>query len=881
MKHAVEIRESFLAYFAEKGHRRVKSASLIPEKDPTLFFTNAGMVPFKNVFTGQEDIGTLRAASSQKCLRVSGKHNDLENVGRTARHHTFFEMLGNFSFGDYFKKDAIRFAWEYLTEVLKMDSSRLWITVYEEDDEAEALWKEHSTVPHERILRMGKATNFWSMGDTGPCGPCSEIHYDHGPEFGKDYAPGDEDFDGNRFMEIWNLVFMQFDRSADGKMNPLPKPSVDTGMGLERLACVLQGVHSNYDTDLFQPLIQATAKLAGKKYGDDEEKDVSLRVVADHIRATTFLVADGVLPSNEGRGYVLRRIMRRAMRHGRLLGLQEPFFYQIAPVLIDQMGKVYPELPQHAKFIQEVIKSEEERFLQTLEKGLEIISSEIAAVKKSGGKTLSGEVAFKLYDTYGFPLDLSENIAEEEGLQVDQPGFEKLMAEQKSKARAAWKGSGEEKLQEVHQQMVAEGKTTEFLGYQTLDCRSPVIALVQKGQALDSATAGQEVELYTSHSPFYGESGGQVGDQGTLEAPGLLAKVKDTTIPAPGLIAHQVKIQKGEVKVGDEIHLQVNPETRNPTRLNHTATHLLHAALRQVLGEHVKQAGSLVAPHRLRFDFSHHKSLAPEELQRIEDLVNGQILADVAVEKNVMSYDEAMGSGAMALFGEKYGDEVRVLKISDFSTELCGGTHVDRTGEIGAFKIIGESSVASGVRRIEALTGRDTLNYFRGLETKFQDLAKALKASPDELVERVKKQQEQLKKLEREVAKLKTQVASGGGGGGGDLMSEVKEIDGIKVLALQRDLGDIPSLRDFSDQMIQKLGSGIAVLGGNIDGKATLIVRVSKDLTQKFHAGKIVQALAQEVGGKGGGRPDMAQAGGPNAGALPQALNKVGELVAG
>lgn len=880
MLKAAEIRESFLKYFEAQKHKRFKSAPLVPENDPTLFFTNAGMVPFKNVFTGQEVVGTKRAASSQKCLRVSGKHNDLENVGRTLRHHTFFEMLGNFSFGDYFKKEAIEFAWEYLTEVVKIDKSRLWVTVFEEDDEAESLWKKLTDLPHERILKMGKATNFWSMGDTGPCGPCTEIHYDHGAEFGKEYEAGDEDFDGNRFMEIWNLVFMQFDRSSDGKVNPLPKPSVDTGMGLERLACVVQGVHSNYDTDLFTPLLDWMGNLSGKKYGSSEDTDISLRVVADHIRASTFLIADGVLPSNEGRGYVLRRIMRRAIRHGRLLGITEPFFFKVAPVVIGQMGKDYPELPSHKKFIQEVIKAEEIRFLETVEKGMEIIESEIRKVKKIKGKALSGEVAFKLYDTFGFPVDLSEIIAQDAGLHVDQEGFKKLMEKQRAKARSAWKGSGEEKLSEVHQQLASEGKTTEFLGYQTMDCISKVIALVKDGKGTPSAKSGEEIEVYTEYSPFYAESGGQVGDQGEIFASGLKGTVLDTQGPVKGLIAHMVKLTQGSLKVGDEIHLKVFSKTREPTRLNHTATHLLHAALRKVLGEHVKQAGSLVGPHRLRFDFSHFKPMSQEEIYVIEDLVNEKIREDLQVEKKTMSYDEAIDAGAMALFGEKYGDQVRVLKIADFSTELCGGTHVDRSGEIGAFKIISDSSVAAGVRRIEALTGADCMEYMRDMEAKFQVIARLLKAAPDEVMERIKKQSDQLKKVERELSKLKAQLAgSGASDQKSGLMDQVKEVDGIKVLALRRDLDDMKALRGLSDQMIDKLGSGLSVLGSAVGGKATLIVRVSKDLTKKYHAGNIVKELAPLVGGSGGGRPDMAQAGGPEISGLDSALEKVYELV--
>jgi len=878
MKSA-EIRESFLKFFEGKLHKRLKSSSLIPERDPTLFFTNAGMVQFKNVFLGLENIGTQRATTSQKCMRVSGKHNDLENVGRTHRHHTFFEMLGNFSFGDYFKKDAIAFAWEYLTQVLKLDKSRLWVTVFREDDEAEKLWKEISDIPPERILRLDEADNFWSMGETGPCGPCTEIHYDFDGPQGKtreDFLRGGET---GRIMEIWNLVFMQFDRTADGTMKPLPKPSVDTGMGLERLACVVQGVYSNYDSDLFTPLLAKIAELCGKKYGVNETADVSMRVVADHIRAAVFLIGDGVMPSNEGRGYVLRRIMRRAIRHGRMLGLHEPFFFQIVPVLVGEMAGIYPEVVANQKFIEEVIRAEELRFLETLENGLEIIESAIAATKKSGKQTLPGEVAFKLYDTYGFPLDLTETIATESGLVVDHDEFERLMEEQRGKARAAWKGSGETKITEVHQELAAEGLATQFLGYQTLDCIAKLTAIIRDGQRVDEARAGDEVEIYCEYSPFYAESGGQVGDQGQIITPQALGEVKDTQKPVPDLIAHLTKVVQGTLRVGDEVHLKVNPITRSPTRLNHTATHLLHSALRKALGEHVKQAGSLVAPDKLRFDFSHFQPMTREEILAVEDLVNEKIREDIEVKKTEMKYDDAIQSGAMALFGEKYGDKVRVLKIEDFSTELCGGTHVDRTGEIGLFKITGESSVAAGVRRIEAITGATSLRYLRDLEEKWQGLARRLKAAPDEIPERIEKQAELVKKYEKELSQLKAKLASGGGSGEGDILKQVREVGGVKVLALRRDLDDLKTLRDFSDQVKNKLGSGVSVIGSAADGKATLIVRVSKDLTGRFDAGKLAKELAAMVGGSGGGKAEMAQAGGPQLEGLDGALQKVYELV--
>lgn len=876
-----EIRESFLKFFEGKAHRRIKSASLIPDRDPTLFFTNAGMVPFKNVFLGQEDIGTKRATTSQKCMRVSGKHNDLENVGRTHRHHTFFEMLGNFSFGDYFKRDAIAFAWEYLTEVLKLDKTRLWVTVFREDDEAEALWKELSEVPAHRILRLDEADNFWSMGETGPCGPCTEIHYDFDGAEGKtrdDFLKGSE---SGRIMEIWNLVFMQFDRSADGTMKPLPKPSVDTGMGLERLACVVQGVYSNYDSDLFTPLLAKISELSGQKYRENEASDVSMRVVADHIRAACFLIGDGVLPSNEGRGYVLRRIMRRAIRHGRMLGMHEAFFYKILPVLTGEMGDVYPELVSNQKFIEEVIRAEEQRFLETLEKGMEIIEGEIKTAKKAGNKILSGAVAFKLYDTFGFPLDLTETIATEAGLTVDGADFEQCMTGQRAKARAAWRGSGDSKVGEVHQLMAAEGFKTQFLGYQSLECISKITAIVKDGKRVDEIKQGDEAEVYTEYSPFYAESGGQVGDQGIIIAPQALAEVKDTQRPAGEMIAHLVRVREGVFKVEDEVHLKVSPLTRGPTRLNHTATHLLHAALRQVLGEHVKQAGSLVTAERLRFDFSHFQPMTREEILKVEDMVNDKIREDIEVNKREMSYDEAIGEGAMALFGEKYGDKVRVLKVEGFSTELCGGTHVDRTGEIGIFKIIRESSVAAGVRRIEGITGAAVIENFREMENALLQLSKLAKTDRyQDTVEKWTQQNEQLKKLEKEVSQLKAKVATGGGGGGsGDILSQAKDIGGVKVLALRRDIDDLKSLRDFSDQVKDKLGSGVSVIGSATEGKVTLIVRVSKDLTPRFDAGKLAKELAAMVGGSGGGKAEMAQAGGSNIEGLDGALQKVYELV--
>ncbi len=874
-----EIRESFLQYFEKHSHRRIKSASLIPDKDPTLFFTNAGMVPFKNVFLGLENIGTHRATSSQKCLRVSGKHNDLENVGRTHRHHTFFEMLGNFSFGDYFKKEAIVFAWEYLTEVLKIPKSRLWVTVFREDDEAEQLWKSVTDVPAQRILRLDEADNFWSMGETGPCGPCTEIHYDHGPEHGCGRKECQVGCDCDRYMEIWNLVFMQFNRSADGSMKPLPKPSVDTGMGLERLACVVQGVHSNYDTDLFQPILQRVSKLAGKRYGESDNSDISLRVIADHIRATVFLVSDGIIPSNEGRGYVLRRIMRRAIRHGKLLGFEEPFFFKLVPELIHQFQNAYPELEKNQKFIEEVVRAEEIRFFETLEKGLEILSAEIKKVKAQKNPIVSGEVAFKLYDTYGFPLDLTATITSEVGVEVDTEGFEQQMTAQRTKARSAWKGSGEEKVSEVYQQMVLGGMKSDFLGYQSLQCLSKISAILQDGKKIETAKQGKTVEIFTTHTPFYGESGGQIGDRGEITSGSNLGEVVDTQRPVSGLVSHHVKVKQGEFRLGDEVQLKVFHRTREPTKLNHTATHLLHAALRKILGEHVKQGGSLVAPDRLRFDYSHFQPLTPEEKIKVEDLVNQKIREDIPVEKKEMAYQEALKAGAMALFGEKYGDKVRVLKIDDFSTELCGGTHVDRTGEIGLFKILSDTSVAAGIRRIEALTGQGALHYVRGLEEKWEQLSKKLKSTTEELPDKIEKQLELVKKQEKEISQLKAKLASGDGSGSTDLGKEIQEVNGVKLLVVRRDVEDIQALRGLSDQLLAKLSSGVLVLGSGVNGKATLIVRISKDATQQLNASDLAKKLANMVGGSGGGRADMAQAGGPMVEKLDEALSKVKELI--
>ncbi|MDO8518731.1 MAG: alanine--tRNA ligase [Deltaproteobacteria bacterium] len=870
-----EIREKFLKYFEGKGHVRAASSSLIPANDPTLFFTNAGMVPFKDIFTCRQQSKFKRATTSQKCLRVSGKHNDLENVGRTPRHHTFFEMLGNFSFGDYFKKEAIDFAWDFLTNVCGIKKDFLWVTVFREDDDAAKLWEK--MVDPQRIIRMGEEDNFWSMGETGPCGPCSEIHVDLKKAYGEGASQGSPATHHDDFMEIWNLVFMQFNRDEKGKMTPLPKPSIDTGMGLERLAAVLQGKKSNYDTDLFQPLIRAVSAITKKSIGTDPQTDVSLRVLADHIRATSFLISDGVLPSNEGRGYVLRRIMRRAIRHGKMLGMTKPFFYQIADTLTDEMGEAYPELKKNHDFIARVIKTEEERFLETLENGLQLINAEIAALEKSKKKGLSGEVAFKLYDTFGFPADLTQLIADEKGLSVDMAAFDREMEKQKERARSSWKGSGEEAVSEIYHELAKQLKPVTFVGYEKLEVEGKILALISGGKRVKEVSEGDEVELVADTTPFYAESGGQVGDQGVVSSAKGKLDVADTRRPVEGIITHRGKAT-GALKEGDKIKLTVSAALRRPTMLNHTATHILHAALREILGTHVKQAGSLVDPDRLRFDFNHFEAVTAEQIEKIEQRVNEVVLANYPVSKEEMALKEAQKKGALAFFGEKYGERVRVVSVGPYSTEFCGGTHLDASGEIGLFKITAESSVASGVRRVEAVTGMKAFLEFQKLEREVDEMATFLKAAPSDLPARVKKMAEKVKELEGEVSRLKSKLASGGFGGG-DYMAQVKEIKGVKVLALEVDLDDPKALREFSDQVKNRLGSGIAVIGSKAGGKVALIVTVSADLTSKYNAGKIVSELAVVVGGRGGGRPDMAQAGGPLVEKLSEALQKITAIV--
>ncbi|MBN1238098.1 MAG: alanine--tRNA ligase [Gammaproteobacteria bacterium] len=858
-----ELRQAFLDYFAERGHEIVASSSLVPANDPTLLFTNAGMVQFKDVFLGREARAIPRAATAQRCVRAGGKHNDLENVGYTARHHTFFEMLGNFSFGDYFKREAIRYAWEFVTGVLKLPPERLWCTVYHDDDEAASVWLDEIGVDPKRFSRLGEKDNFWAMGETGPCGPCSEIFYDHGPEVAGG-PPGSPDEDGDRYVEIWNLVFMQFDRAADGTLTPLPKPSVDTGMGLERLAAVMQGVHSNYDIDLFRKLIRDAA--AATRTDDLESK--SLRVIADHIRACSFLIADGVLPGNEGRGYVLRRIIRRAVRHGYKLGMEEPFFHSLVGSVEREMGEAYPELVDRRAHVERVLHQEELKFAETLSQGMRLLDDAIAGLAPGG--EIPGETVFKLYDTYGFPEDLTADIARERGLTIDQAGFDRSMQAQRERARAASRfsaaGGGAPALD----------TPTEFLGYETLEIESAVSALYdEQGHPVDALEAGARGTVVLERTPFYAESGGQIGDTGTLRGTAGRFDVTDTQ-KLGAAFGHVGAIGEGRLAVGDAVTAAVDGERRAAIVLNHSATHLLHAALRHVLGDHVQQKGSLVAPDRLRFDFSHYEPVTPAELERIERLVNEQIRQNAAAEISVMSYEDAIAAGALAFFGDKYGDSVRVLKLGDFSTELCGGTHVRRAGDIGFFKIVSESGVASGVRRIEAITGPGAFDWVNANDKLLRGVAGLVKGGRDDVLDRVQQLIERSRGLEREVQALKARLATGGSR---DLLDEATEVAGIKVLAARVDGADAKALRDTVDRLKDKLGSGVVVLGAAEGGKVQLVAGVTKDLTGRIKAGQLIQAVAQLVGGRGGGRPDFAQAGGTRPEALDEALARVADEV--
>ncbi|WP_261507827.1 alanine--tRNA ligase [Burkholderia multivorans] len=861
---AAEIREKFLKFFESKGHTIVRSSSLVPGNDPTLMFTNSGMVQFKDVFLGTDRRPYTRATTAQRSVRAGGKHNDLENVGYTARHHTFFEMLGNFSFGDYFKHDAIRFAWELLTTVYMLPKDKLWVTVYQEDDEAYDIWAKEVGVPTERIIRIGDnkgaryaSDNFWTMGDTGPCGPCTEIFYDHGPEVWGG-PPGSPEEDGDRYIEIWNLVFMQFNRDAQGNMTRLPKPCVDTGMGLERLAAVLQHVHSNYEIDLFQNLIKAAARVT-------EVSDLnnnSLKVIADHIRACAFLIVDGVIPGNEGRGYVLRRIVRRAIRHGYKLGRKGAFFHKLVADLVAEMGAAYPELKEAEQRVTDVLRQEEERFFETIEHGMSILESALADLEAKGGKVLDGELAFKLHDTYGFPLDLTADVCRERGVTVDEPAFDDAMARQREQARAAGKFKAAQGLEYT-------GAKTTFHGYEEIAFDdAKVVALYVDGSAVTEVKAGQDAVVVLDHTPFYAESGGQVGDQGVLANASTRFAVADTLKVQADVIGHHGTLEQGTLKVGDVLRAEIDAQRRARTQRNHSATHLMHKALREVLGSHVQQKGSLVDADKTRFDFAHNAPLTDDEIRRVEQIVNNEILANAPGIVRVMPYDEAVKGGAMALFGEKYGDEVRVLDLG-FSRELCGGTHVSRTGDIGLFKIVMEGGVAAGIRRVEAITGDNAVRYVQELDARVNEAAAALKAQPAELTQRIAQVQDQVKSLEKELAALKSKLASSQGD---ELAQQAVEVGGVHVLAATLDGADAKTLREMVDKLKDKLKSAAIVLAAVEGGKVSLIAGVTAEASKKVKAGELVNFVAQQVGGKGGGRPDMAQAGGTEPANLPAAL---------
>ena len=868
-----EIRQLYLDYFQKHGHRVVRSSSLIPQDDPTLLFTNAGMVQFKRTFLGEEKRDYLRATTSQKCVRAGGKHNDLENVGYTARHHTFFEMLGNFSFGDYFKEKAVDFAWDLLTNGYGLPAEKLWASVYLDDDEAYDLWHQRIGIPESRMIRLGEEENFWAMGDTGPCGPCSEIHLDRGAEHGCGRPDCDVACDCDRFLEIWNLVFMQFNRDASGTMTPLPKPSIDTGLGLERMASLIQNVNTNYDTDLIYPIIQRTESLAEKPYGQAEADDVAMKVIADHSRAAAFLIGDGVLPSNEGRGYVLRRIMRRAIRYGRNIGLNQPFLHETARVVFDIMVPAYPDLKTAAAFITNVIENEEVRFSETLDNGLRVLNDALAEIRAKGTTQVPGDLIFKLYDTFGFPVDIVRDVVRDEGMTLDTDGFELRMDQQRRQSRSKINFTG---VSDAYRQLSASGEKPEFVGYGTLTCEARVVLVVQDNKSMDAADAGDTVEVVTTATPFYGEAGGQVGDHGTITAPGMEMMVTDTLKDPTGIIIHKGQVQAGHLENGQTVMLTVDGDHRAAVALNHTATHILHAALRHELGDHVKQAGSMVAADRLRFDFTHFSQIDSDALERIETFVNQRIRQNVPVAVEEMDMDHAMKSGATALFEEKYGDRVRVISLDTFSRELCGGTHTGRTGNIGLFKIFSESSVASGVRRIEALTGSAALDHVQKNSRILQQLSHLVKDKPDALVTRVESTLTSLKSLEKETERLKTKMAEMQADGSGE---QILDINGIPAIIQQVTVDKPSALRELADRFKDRIGSGIVVLGCETDDKALLIVVVTKDLNHRFHAGKMIKPIAEVVGGSGGGRPDMAQAGGTQPQNLPQALDKARELI--
>ena len=875
-----ELRKQFLQFFEERGHAVVPSSSLVPQNDPTLLFTNAGMVQFKDVFLGKDVRGYSRATTAQRCVRAGGKHNDLENVGHTARHHTFFEMMGNFSFGDYFKKDAIQYGWDFLTGTLGLPKDRLWVTVYQDDDEAFDLWKNMIGVPVERIIRMGKKDNFWSMGDTGPCGPCSEILIDQGEEMRCGDNCGIGKCDCDRYLELWNLVFMQFDRDAAGNMTPLPKPSIDTGMGLERVAAVMQGKHSNFESDLFAPMLRFTEEISGKKYGDNPQDSASMRVIADHLRSTTFLISDGVLPANDGRGYVLRRIMRRAARHGKMLGITEPFLYKGIQVVVDAMKDEYREIADHCQHVIQVTLNEERRFGHTLNQGLDLLNKLVEATERQKSSVLDGKEIFKLYDTFGFPLDLAQDVAKDRNLTIDMEAFDREMNAQRTRARESWKGSGEVAISEIYKTLSNAIPATRFTGYQRLEEHdATILAIIKDQQRVNAAAAGERVEVIFDVTPCYGESGGQVGDTGMIaNADGsAAAMISNTTKPVPQLFVHHVTVERGELRAGQKMTISVDEDRRKRTRRNHTSTHLLNAALRDVLGDHVKQSGSLVTPERFRFDFTHFSGIDEEEIQRIETIVNDGIRTNTPVETKEVGLDEALDMGALAFFEEKYGEKVRMVQIPGLSMELCGGTHAVATGEIGLFKLLSESSVAAGVRRIEALTGEAALAYIQQEEQQLRHATALLKSSPEEVSARIEKLLAASKEQEREVERLKMKLATLQTDA---LVEQARDIRGVKVLAARVDHLDSKGLRNFADVLKAKIQSGIVVLATVEDGqRVSLISAVTKDLVGKYHAGNIIKEIAGLIGGSGGGRPDMAQAGGKSPEKLPEAIEKVFQVV--
>jgi len=867
---ATELRRAFIRYFEKQGHQAVPSSALIPQADPTLLFTNAGMNQFKRVFLGEETRAYRRAVTVQKCLRAGGKHNDLENVGYTRRHHTFFEMLGNFSFGDYFKEEAIRFGWEFLTDTVGLAKDRLWVTIFREDEEADRLWKKIG-VAASRIVRCDERDNFWQMADTGPCGPCSEIHFDQGA-----VVPGDDrpNGDGDRVIEIWNLVFMQYNRDTAGTLHPLPKPSIDTGMGLERLTAVAQGVLSNYDSDLFIPLLTAIARRAGSQYGDTEQADRSMRVIADHLRAITFLMTDGVLPSNEGRGYVLRRILRRAARHGRLLGIVEPFLHELTTSVVEQMGAVYSEVTRAAGTIAEATRGEEERFIATLDQGLPILNDMIEKTRATGGTVLAGGDVFKLYDTYGFPMDLITEACREQGMTVDEQGFDAAIEEQRTRARKTG-GFEQDTARPSVTELAKRVGATQFVGYDQLESESVLRAILKGEQLVKEASEGDEVEVVLDATPFYAEGGGQVGDRGTLVGPEGLVEITDTTRPAPTIIVHKGTVRKGSIREGEQLRMAVNGSIRQDAARNHTATHLVHAALRDLLGPHVKQYGSLVGPNRLRFDFAHFRPLSSRDIDDIESTVNEEIRKNEVVSAQVMSIQDAVANGALAFFGDKYGEQVRVVSVESFSKELCGGTHVRRTGDIGLFRIVSEAGVAAGVRRIEAQTGSGAYALMKKLEADVRELSDLLKVGQSELAVKTRKLMTQLKDKERELEELKLKMA-----GGSAAASTAKTVAGVSVHVQRTDGLDVNGMRALADHLRDKLKSGVIALGAaSGDERVSLLVVVTKDLIGRLKAGDLIKAIAAEVGGSGGGRPEMAQAGGKDPAKLDAALEKVFGLV--